>query len=150
MRISVLLVAMVVFSTPAIAQRQVPVRLVHVTTENTDDPDAELRTNAMSRAWFDSVSSYFSAELRARGPRNVVRVHEPRLEGYQIRVMGLPIMFESGQPSGAVAYSAIIFRPPAIGNNWQYVSSFIGYSSEPRGIARTIVNFFNNAVAVRD
>lgn len=144
MRIAIAIACLALVAAPARAQRQVTLRVDY--SESAPTTDAAFVT----KAWTDSVNIYFNAELAQHGPTNLVRVAEPRdFTNYRLLVQSIPLMTVGGPPSGVTAYSLIVFRPPAIGNSWQYITSEVGYARTPQQTATEMVRFLNSSLRAR-
>jgi len=143
MRFAIAILSLTVLSAPAAAQRS-------VTLQVDFDNGSRLETAFVSKAWTDSVDIYFNAELAQHGPTNLVRVTRPigSFANYRLLMQSIPLM-AGAQPSGVTAYSLILFRPPAVGSNWQYITSEVGYTRSPSGAAAEMVRMVTAALMAR-
>lgn len=129
MKFAIAFLSFALISIPVGAQRSITLQ---VDFENGQG----IETAFVTKAWTDSVDIYFNAELAQHGPPNLARVNRPAgsFANYRLLVQSIPMM-AGAQPSGLTAYSLIFFRPPAVGNSWQYVTSEVGYTRSPRDAA---------------
>ena len=106
-----------------------------------------LTTLPISRAWSDSVSAYFNDELQAKGPSNLVRTLNG-LPNFKVIIQPLPLLADN-KPVGITVYAITILRPPAIGTNWVYVNSSVGYTRSPADAASSIRGFVETTLRAR-
>lgn len=142
MRLTLSLLSLAFATAPAYAQHQFTLRVDY--DQSAPNTDAAFVT----KAWTDSVSVYLNNELAQRGPNNLVIVPDSRDADFRLLIQSLPVM-AGAQTTGLTTYSLIAFRSPNIGNNWQYLTSAVGYTRSPRAAASEILRFVSEALGAR-
>jgi hypothetical protein len=105
-----------------------------------------IATKVEAGAWYDSVDVMLDA-LAGDPASRVVRMPlplTPRTE-YYAAVMAEPV-FLHGTPSGATAFTVVVFAPNKFGRDWKFRTMGVGSAVGAKAASEDIMRMINSAV----